>query len=99
MKLHRASQVARAVIATGMVYARRLSPSYITRAGSRLLNLGYAVPGTVLAIGVLLPLGAADQALATWWRAMTGNATGLLMTGTITALIYAYLVRYFAVAW
>jgi iron(III) transport system permease protein len=82
-----------------MAYAQRLAPGPATRAGNRLLNLGYAVPGTVLAIGVLLPLGALDNALATWWRAQTGGAAGLLLTGTLVALIYAYLVRYFAVAW
>lgn len=87
------------VLAAGMVYARRLAPGFVTSAGSRALNLGYAVPGTVLAIGVLLPLGAVDIALAEWWRAWTGTAAGLLMTGTVVALIYAYLVRYFAVAW
>jgi iron(III) transport system permease protein len=86
-------------LATLMIYANRLSPNAMTRAGSRVLNLGYAVPGTVLAVGVLLPLGAADNAIAAWWRAQTGESSGLLLTGTIVALIYAYLVRYFAVAW
>ena len=85
--------------ATLMIYANRLSPNAMTRAGSRVLNLGYAVPGTVLAVGVLLPLGAVDNAIAAWWRAQTGGSPGLLLTGTIFALIYAYLVRYFAVAW
>jgi iron(III) transport system permease protein len=61
--------------------------------------LGYALPGTVLAVGVLLPLGALDNAIAAWWRSQTGTSAGLLLTGTIVALIYAYLVRYFAVAW
>ncbi len=87
------------VAALGLAYARRLAPGPVTRAGSRLLPLGYAVPGTVLAIGVLLPLGAADQAIAAAWRSWTAGAAGLLFTGTTIALVYAYLVRYFAVAW
>jgi len=86
-------------IAVLIAYANRLAPGPLTRAGSRVLSLGYAVPGTVLAVGVLLPLGALDNAFAAWWRAQTGSSPGLLLTGTIVALVYAYLVRYFAVAW
>ena len=86
-------------LATLMIYSHRLAPGVVTRVGTRLLNLGYAVPGTVLAVGVLLPLGAADNAISALWRARTGEAAGLLLTGTVVALIYAYLVRYFAVAW
>lgn len=81
-----------------MAYAVRLAPGPITRTGSLVLTLGYAVPGTVLAVGVLLPLGALDNAIAAYWRDAGGRAT-LLFTGTTFALIYAYLVRYFAVAW
>ena len=86
-------------IATFTAYARRLAPAMLTRASERVLNLGYALPGTVLAIGVLLPLGALDHAVANAWTSMTGAAPQLFLTGTIVALIYAYLVRYFAVAW
>jgi len=87
------------VLATLVVYAVRLAPGIATRAGSRVLTLGYAVPGTVLAVGVLLPLGAVDRWLIDLVRAITGDSPGLLLTGTVFALLYAYLVRYFAVAW
>ena len=86
-------------IAIFTAYARRLAPGMFTRASERVLNLGYALPGTVLAIGVLLPLGTLDHVLGNAWTAMTGAAPRLFLTGTIVALIYAYLVRYFAVAW
>ena len=86
-------------LAALMVYAVRLAPGRITRGGGRALTLGYAVPGTVLAVGVLLPLGAIDNAVAAYWREATGRNLGLLLTGSTFALIYAYLVRYFAVAW
>ena len=82
-----------------VAYAVRLAPGVVTRAGSRVLTLGYAVPGTVLAVGVLLPLGAADNWLVATVRDVTGHAPGLLLTGTTFALVYAYIVRYFAVAW
>jgi ABC-type spermidine/putrescine transport system permease subunit II len=71
------------VLATVVAYAIRLAPGVVTRAGSRVLILGYAVPGTVLAVGVLLPLGAVDNWLATAVRAATGYYPGLLPTGTI----------------
>jgi iron(III) transport system permease protein len=87
------------VAATLVAYAARLGPGVVTRIGSRVLTLGYAVPGTVLAVGVLLPLGALDNWLADILHDGTGQHPGLLLTGTVFALVYAYLVRYFAVAW
>ncbi len=86
-------------LATILAYAVRLAPGKLARAGSRVLVLGYAVPGTVLAVGVLLPLGAVDNWLAATIADATGSNVGLLLTGTVVALLYAYLVRYFAVAW
>ncbi len=87
------------VIAIFVAYARRLAPGVVARTSERVLNLGYALPGTVLAIGVLLPLGVLDQAIGRTWSALTGAGPQLFLTGTIVALVYAYLVRYFAVAW
>jgi iron(III) transport system permease protein len=80
-------------------YANRLSPGRPARAAARILSLGYAVPGTVLAVGVLLPLSVVDAWLADAIRQATGARTGLILTGTVIALVYAYQVRYFAVAW
>jgi iron(III) transport system permease protein len=85
--------------AIAIAYAVRLAPSALTRSTSRLLALGYAVPGSVLAVGVLLPVGSLDLWLATLVQERLGVRAGLLLTGTTVALIYAYLVRYFAVAW
>ena len=82
-----------------VAYAARLAPGALTRTTSQLLMLGYAVPGTVLAVGVLLPIGALDRTLASSIQQLTGASPGLLLTGTVIALLYAYLVRYFAVAW
>jgi iron(III) transport system permease protein len=82
-----------------VAYAARLAPGPLTRGTGRVLALGYAVPGTVLAVGVLLPVGAADAWLSGFAQRHLGVAPGLLLTGTVAALLYAYLVRYFAVAW
>src|SRR5262249_33435026 len=87
------------VLATLVAYAVRLAPGTSTRVTSRVLALGYAVPGSVLAVGVLLPVGAVDHWLAAALQQAFGVAPRLLLTGTVVALIYAYLVRYFAVAW
>jgi iron(III) transport system permease protein len=70
----------------------------LLRGAVRIMSLGYAVPGVVIAVGVLVPLAAFDNRLDAWLRASLGVSSGLLLTGTIVALLYAYLVRYFAVA-
>jgi iron(III) transport system permease protein len=98
----RVSTLAAAIVvalSVAVAYAARLAPGVLTRISSRLLALGYAVPGTVLAIGVLLPVSVLDRWLASAIREWTGVNPGLLLTGTIAALLYAYAVRYFAVAW
>ncbi len=82
-----------------VAYANRLSPGPAARVAARILTLGYAVPGTVLAVGVLLPLSAADAWLADAIRQATGARAGLVLTGSVVALVYAYQIRYFAVAW
>src|SRR5690606_38107368 len=65
---------------------------------NRLVSLGYAVPGAVIAVGVLTPLGRLDNALAAAIEALTGAQPGLLLTGTFAALVFAYLVRLLAVS-
>jgi iron(III) transport system permease protein len=88
------------VLALGLVVAAaaRLGPSRLTRAAARVAGLGYAVPGTVLGVGLLWPLAAADNALANAIRAFSGVSPGLLITGSGTALIMAYAVRFLAIA-
>ncbi len=82
-----------------VAYALRLAGSPPTRLANRILNLGYAIPGTILAVGVLMPIGAVDVWLAGLRQRHFGVRPELFLTGTVIALIYAYLVRYFAVAW
>jgi len=65
---------------------------------NRVAALGYAVPGAVIAVGVLVPLGRLDNWFAGWLERSLGVHVGLLLTGTIAALVYAYLVRFLAVA-
>jgi iron(III) transport system permease protein len=91
-----------AVLAVGLAltlsYAARLAPSRWTLGANRLAGLGYAVPGSIIAVGILIPLAAFDNAFDAWMRATFGVSTGLLLTGSIAGLIFAYLVRFMAVA-
>jgi iron(III) transport system permease protein len=65
---------------------------------NRLVGLGYAVPGSVIAVGVLIPVTRLDNWIGTTLEAAVGIHPGLLFTGGIAALIYGYLVRFLAVA-
>ncbi len=87
-----------AALATAMIYAARVSRSAIVAAGNRVASLGYAVPGAVIAVGVLVPLARFDNLLAGWLERSFGVHPGLLLTGTIAALVYAYLARFLAIA-
>jgi iron(III) transport system permease protein len=86
------------LFALTMAYAARTSRSRAVAVVNRFVSLGYAVPGAVIAIGVLVPLGRLDNLLANWLEQTFAVKVGLLLTGTVTALIYAYLVRLLAVA-
>jgi iron(III) transport system permease protein len=90
--------VAGVLLATAMAYAARLSPGRLVAAANRAASLGYAIPGAVIAVGVLVPLGRLDNWIADALEAAFGVKAGLLLSGTIVALVYAYLVRFLAVA-
>lgn len=81
-----------------MGYAQRLRRNPVIHAAARVASLGYAIPGTVIAVGVMLPFAAFDNALDAWMRARFGVSTGLLLSGTLVALLFAYAVRFLAIA-
>ncbi|VVE13521.1 ABC transporter permease [Pandoraea commovens] len=74
-------------------YAQRLAPGRITRIAVRLVGVGYAIPGAVIALGILTPVLHLD----TWMGSVLG-ANGLVLAGTGGVLIYAYLVRFLPAA-
>lgn len=86
------------LVALVLAYAVRIGGSPVVRAGTRVAAMGYAIPGSVIAVGIMLPLAALDNALIGWMRAVFGVNPGLLLTGTVFALLYAYLVRFLAVS-
>ncbi len=81
-----------------MVYGVRLSHKRIPALLMPVTGLGYAVPGAVLALGVLVPLVWADNRLADTVLAITGDDPGLLLTGSAGVLVLAFTVRFFAIA-
>jgi iron(III) transport system permease protein len=88
------------VLGCGLVvaYAARLHNGTAASLVARASTMGYAVPGTVLAIGLLTPIGLFDQAFATTAENLFGVSTGLLLLGSGAALIYAYSARFMAIA-
>jgi iron(III) transport system permease protein len=81
-----------------IVYAVRLSPTPPLRLGARAASLGYSIPGAVIAVGILVPFLWVDRNLAALLRPLVGANVGLLLTGTVAALVFAYVVRFLAVA-
>ncbi|MGY3930005.1 iron(III) ABC transporter permease [Aeromonas encheleia] len=85
-------------IALLLGFFRRLDGGVRSLLPLRIAAMGYAMPGTVLAIGVLVPLTALDfgiNDLAEW---LGQQGPGLLLTGTLTAIVFGYLVRFVAIA-
>ena len=80
-----------------LAYARRLDRTRATTALTQFASMGYAVPGVVIAVGVLAPIAAADRALAGAMRA-AGWPAEMLLTGSVVAILFAYLVRFLAVS-
>lgn len=81
-----------------LVYGLRLSGRGAARVVLPLTTLGYAAPGAVLAVGLLIPLAALDNRVADAVLALTGWDPGLMLTGTAGAIILAYFVRFFGIA-
>ena len=78
--------------------ARAWPPNRFMRSAVRVAALGYAVPGTVLAIGLLIPLAGFDNHVDAFMRATFGVSTGLLLSGSLFAITLAYVIRFLAVA-
>ncbi len=81
-----------------MVYGVRLSKRALPRLLMPITSIGYAAPGAVLAVGILVPLAFLDHKLADALEAFSGRDFGLLLTGSAFALVLAYCVRFFAIA-
>ncbi len=87
--------VAAAVVVS---YGLRLSRSRLVAAFGRIASMGYALPGSVIAVGVLVPLAFVDHSLDALLLAFWGTGSGLVLTGSMVGLVFAYLVRFLAVS-
>jgi len=86
------------VVATLLAYGLRMNKSPLVNAATRLSVLGYAVPGLILAIGIVVPFTWMENSIDAWFRANWGISTGLFLSGSLVALIFAYVVRFLAVS-
>lgn len=86
------------IAAVGVGFFRRLQPGRISAGAAYVARLGYAVPGGVIAVGLIVPFAAFDNALDGWMRDLFGVSTGLLVTGSIWLLVAAYMIRFLAAA-
>ena len=85
-------------IALLLGYGKRLRKTKTISTSVNIASMGYAVPGTVIAVGVMVPLAWFDNTLDAWMRETFDVSTGLLLSGTLFALLFAYTVRFLAVS-
>ncbi|MFC7703294.1 ABC transporter permease [Plastorhodobacter daqingensis] len=93
-----AAAVLSVVAALFLVYGVRMTGRRLPRFLLPLTTIGYAAPGAVLAVGILIPLAALDHRLADAVAWITGRDPGLMLTGSAFAVVLAYSVRFFAIA-
>lgn len=87
-------------VAIGLIlaYGLRMGSGPLPRAAVRFASIGYAVPGAVLAIGVIVPMAGLDNAIDAFSERVFGISTGLLFSGTVIAILYGYLARFLALS-
>ncbi|MHC4109203.1 MAG: ABC transporter permease, partial [Planctomycetota bacterium] len=93
-----AAAVLAVAVAVLLAYGLRLRGTRAMALANRVASMGYAIPGSVIAVGVLLPFAWVDNTLDAWMRASFGISTGLLLSGTVVAVVFAYLVRFLAIS-
>ena len=88
-----------AVLGVFIAYGVRVSRDLKIRGAAEAATLGYAVPGAVLAVGIMVPLGAFDNALDGLSRQWLGLPLGLLVSGSAAALVVGYVTRFMALGY
>ncbi|PHV11030.1 ABC transporter permease [Chitinimonas sp. BJB300] len=86
------------LLALGLAYAVRRRTSLASRVVARLATIGYAIPGTVLAVGVFIPIAWLDNRLVEWVHALGWGEPTQLIKGTLAVMLLAYVARFLAVA-
>ncbi len=86
------------LIGISVAYFERSRKHLFARGLTQLINMGYAIPGTILAIGIMIPFGAFDNWLDLQSETLFGIRSGLLLIGTGSAIVFAYVVRFTSIA-
>ncbi|MGO4704348.1 ABC transporter permease [Microvirga sp. 2MCAF38] len=86
------------VLGIVVVTASRLARTRFTRTAQGITGVGYAVPGTVLALGLLTPLVTVDNWIGSFWRFLTGEHLGLILLGSVAGIVIAYTIRFLPIA-
>jgi len=82
-----------------MASASRLGSGKIARYLAKASTVGYAIPGAVIGVGILIPLSALDRHIISFAQNLWGIDIGLILTGSVVGLVYAYMVRFMAIAY
>lgn len=85
------------ILSIVLLYALRLSPFRWVKSITKIATLGYAIPGAVIAVGVMIPFIALDKWV--YSTLFTSQVAGLFFSGTLFALVFAYIVRFMAVGY
>ena len=83
--------------ATLLTYGKRVSNDIIIAYFVNMSCIGYTVPGIIIAVGVLLPFAWLDNSIDAWLQDQFGISSGLILTGTLAALVFAHVVRFMAI--
>lgn len=86
------------ILALLLGYGKRIDNHPAVNLSARIAAMGYAIPGTVIAIGVLIPFTWMDTQINQWTKALFGENVGLILSGTLFTLLFAYNVRFLSVS-
>ena len=86
------------ILALFLGYGKRIMPGKATIISIRTASIGYAIPGTVIAVGVIIPFVWIDGRIDSFMQSSFGISSGLIFSGTLVALMFAYLVRFLAIS-
>ncbi len=85
------------IVATFLSYGKRVSTHFMIPYSVNISAMGYTVPGIIIAVGVLLPFAWFDNTIDAWLTKQFGISSGLILTGTLAALVFAHVVRFLAI--
>lgn len=86
------------LLALFLAYGKRMLATAVVNSSIRVAAIGYAVPGTVVAVGIIIPFAWLDNTIDGFMREHFAMSTGLLLSGTLFAVMFAYMVRFLAVS-